>query len=519
MQAGEILHPGIHRLELYVDRNFPNSQPAIKAPEANIEYRWPHVETEGWLCLKATNFFKDPVQRLFQHILWAQEVLNSPEDLRRKEHQREFAAYWLHYAHDLKEKRPKILSLVAIVEQSKDLVYAYHESMIVVADSSEQLIAWFKSVGKELKQKQIYQTRLCWLLRPWTPSQYPKTGKDVINHLGPEAAKQIRPGLHHPVLFGAKTETGVVLVATILVGADIKDLQRGFRNIKQISTDHILSIYAARPVQRVHVERVDGSWVHGRDHNAQYAEIAGKTVAVVGCGSLGGYIAHFLARAGVGRLILVDGDIFEAHNASRHVLALPELHESKSRAIARTLHQQFPHMREVIAHPYKFEQLGKQALVALAEADVLVSAGITLQGDLAVDAWRHSLEVPPAHVATWLEEYALAGHAVGLFQGDHLASGFDLEESYRFRLTNWPAEAGATIVEAGCGTTFQPHDAIDMLPTVTLATNMVIDILIGKTQTAHRRVWFGDRDRVIQLGGQPTEHFTGSNRYETLPWA
>lgn len=44
-------------------------------------------------------------------------------------------------------------------------------------------------------------------------------------------------------------------------------------------------------------------------------------VAVVGLGGLGGYIAEELARIGIGKLILIDGDIFEETNLNRQILA------------------------------------------------------------------------------------------------------------------------------------------------------------------------------------------------------
>lgn len=43
-------------------------------------------------------------------------------------------------------------------------------------------------------------------------------------------------------------------------------------------------------------------------------------VGVCGLGGLGGHVAEFLARYGVGRLILVDGDLFEENNLNRQVL-------------------------------------------------------------------------------------------------------------------------------------------------------------------------------------------------------
>lgn len=42
-------------------------------------------------------------------------------------------------------------------------------------------------------------------------------------------------------------------------------------------------------------------------------------VAVIGCGGLGGWIAEGLARMGVGRLILVDGDCFAEDNLNRQL--------------------------------------------------------------------------------------------------------------------------------------------------------------------------------------------------------
>jgi molybdopterin/thiamine biosynthesis adenylyltransferase len=46
-----------------------------------------------------------------------------------------------------------------------------------------------------------------------------------------------------------------------------------------------------------------------------------KRVGVVGCGGLGGYVIEILARAGVGALTVIDGDVFEPSNLNRQLLS------------------------------------------------------------------------------------------------------------------------------------------------------------------------------------------------------
>ena len=47
-----------------------------------------------------------------------------------------------------------------------------------------------------------------------------------------------------------------------------------------------------------------------------------STVMIVGIGAVGGYALEALARAGVGKLILVDFDCFDETNINRQILAL-----------------------------------------------------------------------------------------------------------------------------------------------------------------------------------------------------
>ena len=67
-------------------------------------------------------------------------------------------------------------------------------------------------------------------------------------------------------------------------------------------------------------------------------DLARKHVLVLGLGGVGGYVAEFLARCGVGKLTLVDGDRVSVSNLNRQLPALRStVGEYKSEVLARRL--------------------------------------------------------------------------------------------------------------------------------------------------------------------------------------
>jgi molybdopterin/thiamine biosynthesis adenylyltransferase len=62
----------------------------------------------------------------------------------------------------------------------------------------------------------------------------------------------------------------------------------------------------------------------GAFSKVELAVIRRKSVCVVGCGGLGGFVLNALARFGVGRLTLVDGDNYSEGNLNRQLFARPD---------------------------------------------------------------------------------------------------------------------------------------------------------------------------------------------------
>lgn len=497
-------------LVLAIDAAFPNSQPRVFAPAAGSNYIWPHVEQAGLLCLRPSKCVAPIADRVVTHLIDAEELLNFPETKRRQEFEREFTAYWSHRATNNSDQA-RVWSLVTPGGVTREVAYFFdaRSNRHVVADDKEALKRWLRNAGSNPGDKQIYPTWLFRLSQPWTPLEFPETGDQITKLLPPDMIRKcLEPGLQSPFLVEVETKTGTAFAAVVLRGAERREVMRGFRHMSKVPPARIVNSYARRSVERCKVARVDGAWVHGRDHASSYGLVKNRKVAVIGCGAIGAAVARLLAQAGVGEQILVDADSLTTANVSRHSLGMFHVGLNKAYALQEHLRREFPHLTFEYAYQRRFERLATKELDQLASADLIISAGIDFDGEAALDHWRRDLARPPAHLSSWVEAYAAAGHAVLLYGKASILANFDGDERPNFRLTDWPDEAGALIVEAGCGNTFQPHGVIDLHPTVGMAAGLALDTLLDKVPASCRRVWMGDPAVVEANGGILREAFT-----------
>ena len=516
--AGAVRPCEVDHFLLVVDAAFPSSQPRVFAPSMGSDYRWPHVEPHGLLCLRSTSVVAPIGDRVRLHLNDALELLNYPDDKCAAEFEREFGVYWSHQAKQPNEN-PRVVSLVNPGGKSRQVVFYVDNklSRLVVADTKADAKAWLRSAGTPVGDHDLLPGLLVRLKKPWRPSRFPRTVGDAIRGL-PEDAVQatLLPDRRSLFLFEATTPTGPVFAAVLASGAKSDKIKNGFRSWAQVPIEHIKRAMAQQRVQRIVVSRVDAAWIHGRGHSPEQADLSARKVAIVGCGAVGSEIAALLAKAGVGELTLVDNDGLQSANLSRHLLGIGYLGRNKSEGVATELRRRLPHLKIGAIHR-KFERLTPAELDRLAGMDMIVTAGLDIEGEAAVNTWRQALVYSPAYLSTWVEAFAIVGHAVLLYGKGDLMSGFDGERP-AFRLTDWPDSANAVIVEAGCGNVFQPHGAIDLQPTIAMAARLALDALLGRVPASCRRVWFGDRDAVARLGGIARDGFTEVNAMRQIPW-
>ena len=211
------------------------------------------------------------------------------------------------------------------------------------------------------------------------------------------------------------------------------------------------------PIQRYQVRLVDMPSILGRDET-DAPPLAGKDIVLVGCGSIGGFLAQALARMGAGldgRLMLVDPDLLEPTNIGRHFLGAPEVGLAKAGGCEKIIKLQLPHIN-VIGRQARIQDLRLAAL----RADIIIDAtGEDSVGELLND-WI--LTEPgtrrPKLLHVWIEGH---GSAVRSFVSSDPDFGClrclhpDPEHEPRYRALKSDAP---TDLRQGCGgTTYTPY--------------------------------------------------------------
>ena len=96
-------------------------------------------------------------------------------------------------------------------------------------------------------------------------------------------------------------------------------------------------------IEPIHITRVDADWALARDHDLEVLHVRRKKrVLLLGAGSLGSPLCRILARAGVGHLDIVDAQLLETENTSRHELGIGDAGHSKARRLAEQIMRDVP---------------------------------------------------------------------------------------------------------------------------------------------------------------------------------
>jgi molybdopterin/thiamine biosynthesis adenylyltransferase len=206
-------------------------------------------------------------------------------------------------------------------------------------------------------------------------------------------------------------------------------------------------------------------------------------VAVIGLGGLGGCIVECLARLGIGRLVLVDGDVFADHNLNRQVLSHEgNLGRSKAVVAAERVREINPALDVVAYAEYATRETLPDMLTG---ADVVIDALDRLPARLVLQDAAALLGVPMVHGAI----AGMMGQVMTILPGD--------DGLRRLYGDGELPEQGA---EAQLGT-----PAPTPMLIAALQVQETVKLLTGQGELLRQRTMFVDglsaEVRILRLGG------------------
>ena len=510
----------IYEFHILTEPSFPFSAPRIALANPPDFLAWPHLEKDGVLCILHNNSnvsAHDPVgvfQNMFARAV--KLVEDSLSNSNSTDFEMEFDTYWRYQTAD---RVNPCQSLLSVELGNRSVSYWRGAKLDVVAENGAAIKAWLSHRYQQESESIVNagtdcDAALIWLPKALHPSEYPTRAGDLykilrtaggmttVAELVEETSRNIR------IILAAPTPNGPVLAGVRIPAPDGKDvmdrktdpLRRGFRPGRvpaQLLAQRYLNSSAS--LVRFGITRIDHDWIHGRGHDPHQSVLKQKAVVVLGCGSIGAAVAANLARSGVGKLLLIDNELLEWPNISRHILGAALVGHNKALALAEHLQANYPHL-DVKGRDLSAVTLLRTQPELLISCDLIASLTANWGVEQALTVWYGKRNQRPNLVSGWTEAHAMAGHAVFTGEKSCLRCGFDSAGRPRFQVTEWPVEP--SLQEPACGAVFAPYGAVDVGSTVTLVSSLILDCLLGSTKSPTHRFWVGARSLLLEAGGR-----------------
>ncbi len=314
----------------------------------------------------------------------------------------EFHAYWGDHS-CLVDIQGKNLG-----QQDSLIIRPGNSVIAVVSDNIDRTAKKLKSLGHEAIDSviQTYRVRTTAKPRPSTQTWPPKTVKDILtwqSKLDLRCRRKIEQRIQqanknhaHGVLI--LIESPLMTYGFMLFYKRDDETRKG-KLRKRKSSIYGLDIY------QMSVVRIDDRYLAERNIPG-VTNLSGKNIALVGCGTIGGFLSEMLIKAGAGtcggQLTLVDPDTLYPSNIGRHRLGFPNLFSKKVTSMADELKRLAPGVN-VRPLPVDIRQ------TRLDKLDLLIDA----TGEEALGHWlcQHYLPYTPM-LSVWIEGPGVAVRAL-----------------------------------------------------------------------------------------------------------
>ncbi len=511
----------MRRIDVVATAGFPSVPVRTALVDHPPFMTWPHVESDGILCLLPNMAECDPddpyavTENLLGRSVQLVEELIEGSNVER-DFREEFLTYWAYKTH---QYGTRLFSLLTPASPSRVVRVWRGNGLEVVGEDARTLEQWVRHRFGDKVNAKTEEAAFIWLPKPPLPVEYPETASD-LNALAVAAGEDavaalgltvLRQPDHVVALLGALGRGGPGLVVVKVPnprllrsrGRSATDpLSKGFRPWRTPKSILVDRYFGAGPVVRSSVQRADADWVHGRGRDVRTAKLLDSTVVIVGCGSVGGPVACALAQSGAGRLVLVDNDVLSWPNVGRHPLGATAVGRNKAEFLAKRLQADFPHLQIESRACYLQEVLQSDPEL-LEAADLIVAATGNWGAESAVNRWHVEHGRPRPILYCWTEAHACAGHAVAIArEGGCLQCHIGRTGSPLFKVVEWSDDGDASQEEPACGAHYHPYGPVELSYVTAMISDVALDCLLCPPTSSFNRVLATSQRRMNELGGR-----------------
>lgn len=244
----------------------------------------------------------------------------------------------------------------------------------------------------------------------------------------------------------------------------------------------------------VGIDRVDVNWSLARDYKVPTLRARReKSVLLLGCGSLGAPVAELLARAGVGRLDLLDMEVFEAENCARHILGASDVGRGKAESLAVRLRQLVP---GIVVNAYRARATDWVMSVCKPNVyDLVIDCTGESHVRVMLSHYRQRSLGPCPLAHAWMEPFCAAAHVVYIGEQD---SWPDDDPGEKIAAATWGT--GVRVSLPACGAGFHPYGASDVWQAAGFAAERFLAVLDGKVEQSTVWSWVRSKSFFESLG-------------------
>ena len=502
-------------LSIDLGQGFPKAFPKICVVDG--KRFMPHLSSEGKLCLfdESSVMIKpdSPEQLLLDSYDRAIEILEMDPETQKEEVFREFFAYWGNQS----QAGFMLYTNLATAETHEFQEYTVignKVNRLIVSDNLEEskalLINHMGCTPSEAEKYKIpcYRIRLRSSSLPRMNESF--TWKNIRSYILDNITGSQKRRFNQMLSEKCSVVNRLLLLtipsyygdqyACIWMHHNSQKRKSALKNISDCKIDAVTTV------------RIDPQYLLVR--GGAEKSIMQKSVLLIGCGSVGGFLADNLCQCGIGTLDLLDKDILTTDNIHRHVLGFDDaiLGKYKADLLKTQLESRFPY---VDIDSLSFVDRTAETLIKTPNRflhyDLIVSATGNPALDLEINDELYKIENAPPFVVCFNEPYGIGGHAIAILKGGGclrcLYSDPISGELVPFQGSFTKEGQSFTKNISGCSSAFVEYSVLDSQQTAIMTSRLIIDVLTGRITQTQLVSWIGSAERLRDEGYQTSEYY------------